>query len=169
MTNKDNEDLKRQAMDNTLGLNPVIGIRGKDILSAARTVMTQAIKQPFLSAKHVAHFSLELKNVEGLPNAKVWANVERNKLNGGNANLLVSWDGAAYTFRMSDVDVKAKSGALSVTNAYGVTVDFTSVNLSDGAVAGAVYVEGSKVGEITTLNNGLIKVKYIDGSFEALQ
>lgn len=69
--------------------------------------------------------SLELKNVEGLPNAKVWANVERNKLNGGNANLLVSWDGAAYTFRMSDVDVKAKSGALSVTNAYGVTVDFT--------------------------------------------
>ena len=63
MTNKDNEDLKRQAMDNTLGLNPVIGIRGKDILSAARTVMTQAIKQPFLSAKHVAHFSLELKNV----------------------------------------------------------------------------------------------------------
>ena len=63
MTNKDNEDLKRQAMDNTLGLNPVIGIRGKDILSAARTVMIQAIKQPFLSAKHVAHFSLELKNV----------------------------------------------------------------------------------------------------------
>ena len=63
MTNKDNEDLKRQAMDNTLGLNPVIGIRGKDILSAARTVMIQAIKQPLLSTKHVAHFSMELKNV----------------------------------------------------------------------------------------------------------
>ena len=63
MTNKDNEDLKRQAMDNTLGLNPVIGIRGKDLLTAARTVMLQAIKQPILSAKHVTHFSLELKNV----------------------------------------------------------------------------------------------------------
>ena len=121
----------------------------------------------FLKANLTA--SLELKNVEGLPNAKVWANVERNKLNGGNANLLVSWDGAAYTFRMSDVDVKAKSGALSVTNAYGVTVDFTSVNLSDGAVAGAVYVEGTKVGDITTLDNGLIKVKFTDGSFETLQ
>lgn len=121
----------------------------------------------FLKANLTA--SLELKNVEGLPNAKVWANVERNRLNGGNANLLVSWDGAAYTFHMSDVDVKAKSGALSVTNAYGVTVDFTSVNLSDGAVAGAVYVEGTKVGDITTLDNGLIKVKFTDGSFEALQ
>ncbi|MDO9321165.1 MAG: alpha/beta fold hydrolase, partial [Pseudomonas sp.] len=66
MTNKDNkanEDLKTQAMDNTLGLNPVIGIRGKDILTAARTVMLQAIKQPIHSAKHLTHFSLALKNV----------------------------------------------------------------------------------------------------------
>jgi polyhydroxyalkanoate synthase len=66
MTNKDNkanEDLKTQAMDNTLGLNPVIGIRGKDILSAARTVMLQAIKQPIHSAKHLTHFSFALKNV----------------------------------------------------------------------------------------------------------
>ena len=66
MTNKDNkadESLKIQAMDNTLGLNPVIGISGKDILSAARTVMLQAIKQPIHSAKHVAQFSVALKNV----------------------------------------------------------------------------------------------------------
>lgn len=66
MTNKDNkadESLKIQAMDNTLGLNPVIGIRGKDILSAARTVMLQAIKQPIHSAKHMAQLSFALKNV----------------------------------------------------------------------------------------------------------
>ena len=59
MSNKDNEELKLQAMDNTLGLTPVVGIRGKDIFTAARTVLLQAIKQPIHSAKHVAHFSLD--------------------------------------------------------------------------------------------------------------
>ncbi|HBX57323.1 class II poly(R)-hydroxyalkanoic acid synthase [Pseudomonas sp. UBA2684] len=63
MTDKNNDDLKRQASENTLGLNPVIGIRGKDLLTSARMVLSQAIKQPFHSAKHVAHFGLELKNV----------------------------------------------------------------------------------------------------------
>ena len=63
MTDKNNEDLKRQASENTLGLNPVIGIQGKDLLSSTRTVLTQALKQPLHSAKHVAHFTLELKNV----------------------------------------------------------------------------------------------------------
>ncbi|MGL4317796.1 MAG: class II poly(R)-hydroxyalkanoic acid synthase [Pseudomonas sp.] len=63
MTQKNNEDLHRQASENTLGLNPVIGIRGKDLLTSARMVLAQAIKQPFHSAKHVTHFAFELKNV----------------------------------------------------------------------------------------------------------
>ncbi|MGG2395481.1 class II poly(R)-hydroxyalkanoic acid synthase [Pseudomonas sp. SH1-B] len=63
MSDKNNDDLKRQASENTLGLNPVIGIRGKDLLTSARMVLSQALKQPFHSAKHVAHFGLELKNV----------------------------------------------------------------------------------------------------------
>ncbi|NQD94546.1 class II poly(R)-hydroxyalkanoic acid synthase, partial [Pseudomonas sp. CrR25] len=63
MTDRNSDDLKRQASENTLGLNPVIGIRGKDLLTSARTVLAQALKQPLHSAKHVAHFGLELKNV----------------------------------------------------------------------------------------------------------
>ncbi|MBM7061131.1 class II poly(R)-hydroxyalkanoic acid synthase [Pseudomonas sp. UL073] len=63
MSNKNTEDLQRQASENTLGLNPVVGLRGKDILSSARLVLTQAIKQPFHSAKHVAQFGVQLKNV----------------------------------------------------------------------------------------------------------
>ena len=63
MSNKSNDDLPRQASEHTLGLNPVVGLRRKDLLTTARTVLTQAIKQPFHSAKHVAHFGLELKNV----------------------------------------------------------------------------------------------------------
>ncbi|WP_341960492.1 class II poly(R)-hydroxyalkanoic acid synthase [Pseudomonas sp. RC10] len=63
MSNKSNDDLPRQASEHTLGLNPVVGLRRKDLLTTARMVLTQAIKQPIHSAKHVAHFGLELKNV----------------------------------------------------------------------------------------------------------
>ena len=63
MSNKNNDDLQRQASENTLGLNPVIGLRRKDLLTSARMVLGQAIRQPLHGAKHVAHFGLELKNV----------------------------------------------------------------------------------------------------------
>ena len=63
MSNKNNDDLKRQASENTLGLNPIIALRKKDLLASAKMVLTQAIKQPLHSVKHVAHFGLELKNV----------------------------------------------------------------------------------------------------------
>ncbi|MEN5137118.1 MULTISPECIES: class II poly(R)-hydroxyalkanoic acid synthase [unclassified Pseudomonas] len=63
MSNKNNDDLKYQASENTLGLNPVVGLRGKDLLASARMVLTQAIKQPIHSVKHVTQFGLELKNV----------------------------------------------------------------------------------------------------------
>ncbi|RLU05953.1 class II poly(R)-hydroxyalkanoic acid synthase [Pseudomonas prosekii] len=63
MSDKNNDDLKYQASENTLGLNPVVGLRGKDLLASARMVLRQAIKQPIHSVKHVAHFGLELKNV----------------------------------------------------------------------------------------------------------
>ena len=63
MSEKSNDDLKYQASENTLGLNPIIGIQSKDLLTSARTVLTQAIRQPIHSAKHVAHFAVELKNV----------------------------------------------------------------------------------------------------------
>ena len=63
MSNKNNDDLKYQASENTLGLNPVVGLRGKDLLASARMVLRQAIKQPIHSVRHVTHFGLELKNV----------------------------------------------------------------------------------------------------------
>jgi polyhydroxyalkanoate synthase len=63
MSDKSNDELKYQASENTLGLNPVVGLRGKDLLASARMVLRQAIRQPVHSVKHVAHFGLELKNV----------------------------------------------------------------------------------------------------------
>ncbi len=63
MSNKLNDDLKFQASENTLGLNPVVGLRRKDLLGSARMVLSQAIRQPIHSVRHVAHFGIELKNV----------------------------------------------------------------------------------------------------------
>ncbi|WP_121377892.1 class II poly(R)-hydroxyalkanoic acid synthase [Pseudomonas aeruginosa] len=63
MSQKNNNELPKQAAENTLNLNPVIGIRGKDLLTSARMVLLQAVRQPLHSARHVAYFSLELKNV----------------------------------------------------------------------------------------------------------
>ncbi|WP_447744868.1 class II poly(R)-hydroxyalkanoic acid synthase [Pseudomonas nicosulfuronedens] len=63
MTQKNNSDLPQQAAENTLNLSPVIGIQGKDLLTSARMVLLQALKQPLHSAKHATHFGLELKNV----------------------------------------------------------------------------------------------------------
>ena len=57
------EQLKDQAAENTLNLNPVISIQGRDILSSARMVMMQFLRQPVHSLKHVGHFGVELKNV----------------------------------------------------------------------------------------------------------
>lgn len=63
MSDKNSDDLKRQASENTLGLNPVVGLRRKDLLTSARMVLAQTIRQPIHSARHVAHFGIELKNV----------------------------------------------------------------------------------------------------------
>ena len=63
MSNKNSDDIKQQASEHTLGLNPVIGLRRKDLLGSARMVLRLALRQPLHSARHVAHFGLELKNV----------------------------------------------------------------------------------------------------------
>lgn len=63
MSSKNNDDLPQQASEHTLGLNPVVGLRRKDLLTTARMVLRQALKQPFHSVKHIAHLSVELKNV----------------------------------------------------------------------------------------------------------
>ena len=46
MSNKNNDDLKRQASENTLGLNPIIALRKKDLLASAKMVrLTSRLKR----------------------------------------------------------------------------------------------------------------------------
>lgn len=63
MHEKNTEELKRQASENTLALNPVIGLRSKDILSSARMLLSQTLRQPLHSAKHTAQLGLELTRI----------------------------------------------------------------------------------------------------------
>src|SRR5690606_13019677 len=43
--------------------HPMIGLRGQDIFNSSRTVLAQTIRQPLHSVRHIARFSVELKNV----------------------------------------------------------------------------------------------------------
>jgi polyhydroxyalkanoate synthase len=63
MSSKNNDDLPLQASEHTLGLNPVVGLRRKDLLTTARIILRQTLRQPIHSLKHVAHLSVELTNV----------------------------------------------------------------------------------------------------------
>jgi polyhydroxyalkanoate synthase len=63
MDHKDKSELSQQASEYTLSLNPVVGPRGRDILSSARMVLRQTLRQPIHSAKHALSFGAELKNV----------------------------------------------------------------------------------------------------------
>ncbi|MEX5686145.1 class II poly(R)-hydroxyalkanoic acid synthase [Pseudomonas silesiensis] len=63
MMNKKNKDLSQQSAMHTLSLNPVFGPRRRDLLGTARMVLRQVLKQPVHSARHMAAFGVELKNI----------------------------------------------------------------------------------------------------------
>jgi hypothetical protein len=121
----------------------------------------------FLKVKATAAF--ELNNVTGLPHAKVSAVVDRNAFKGGSANLLVNWDAKQYTFKLYNVDLGTQSGALTVTDPTGTSLILKDVSVADASATGALYVGAKKVADVKTLDNGGIKVSYIDGTFETLQ
>lgn len=121
----------------------------------------------FLKVKATAAF--ELNNVKGLPHAKVSAVVDRNTFNGGSASLLVNWNAKQYTFKLDNVDLDTQSGALTVTDPTGTSLILQDVSVSDASATGALYVGTKKVADVKTLDNGAVKVSYIDGTFETLQ
>ncbi|CAD5106637.1 class II poly(R)-hydroxyalkanoic acid synthase [Zestomonas carbonaria] len=63
MHNKKDLELSQQASEYTLNLNPVVGPRGRDLLSSARMVLRQVLRQPLHSAKHAAALGGELRNI----------------------------------------------------------------------------------------------------------
>ena len=64
MGNKsNNEDLGHKASEHILGPNPVVGVPARDLISAARMVMRQTIKQPVHSMRHVGRLGMAITDV----------------------------------------------------------------------------------------------------------
>jgi len=63
MGNKINDDLSQKTSESILGPNPVIGVPTRDLISTARMVMRQTVKQPVHSLKHIGRLGLAVKDV----------------------------------------------------------------------------------------------------------
>ena len=63
MGNKINDDLSQKTSESILGPNPVIGVPPRDLISTARMVMRQTVKQPVHSLKHIGRLGLAVKDV----------------------------------------------------------------------------------------------------------
>ncbi|MEH6800907.1 MAG: class II poly(R)-hydroxyalkanoic acid synthase [Halopseudomonas sabulinigri] len=63
MGNKINDDISQKASESILGPNPVIGVPTRDLISTARMVLRQTVKQPVHSLKHIGRLGLAVKDV----------------------------------------------------------------------------------------------------------
>ena len=64
MGNKtNNEDLGHKASEHILGPNPVVGVPARDLISTARMVMRQTIKQPVHSMRHIGRLGMAVTEV----------------------------------------------------------------------------------------------------------
>ncbi|PKM04322.1 MAG: class II poly(R)-hydroxyalkanoic acid synthase [Gammaproteobacteria bacterium HGW-Gammaproteobacteria-6] len=63
MAHKKDEELGQQASDNILGPNPIIGAPTRDLITTARLVLRQTVKQPIHSLKHIGRLGLAVKDV----------------------------------------------------------------------------------------------------------
>ena len=111
--------------------------------------------------------------VPELPAATVTASVSRTNIAGGNANITVSYGGQSFMLDAvaDDLDAAAPEGTLTLTNPDGVKMVLNLKETEKGdttLLGGTVSVGGTQVGEVSETDNGLILVRYNDGSFESL-
>lgn len=112
-------------------------------------------------------------NVPELPEVIVVASVNRTELSGGDASITVSYDGKSFTLAVDseDLDADEPEATLTLTNPDGVKL---TANLSETVsgdaylVGGAVFVGDTQVATIDETDNGLVLVRYSDGTFESL-
>ncbi len=112
-------------------------------------------------------------NVPELPEATVVASVSRTELAGGDASIAVSYDGQSFTLAVDseDLDADEPEATMTLTNPDGVKL---IVNLAETlagdqyVVSGTVSVGGTQVGTVEETSNGLVLVRYNDGTFESL-
>ena len=56
-------DLREQAAEHTLAANPLVGVRGRDLLDAARVLLAQTARQPGAAARQYLSLLGELGRI----------------------------------------------------------------------------------------------------------
>ncbi|MEO0329964.1 MAG: class II poly(R)-hydroxyalkanoic acid synthase, partial [Pseudomonadota bacterium] len=62
-TSKNAEDIAENAAENTLALNPIVGVRGQDLFAAGFNVMRSMAAQPQTMMKQWMDFSAEFGKI----------------------------------------------------------------------------------------------------------
>ncbi|TVP93157.1 MAG: class II poly(R)-hydroxyalkanoic acid synthase [Pseudomonadaceae bacterium] len=60
---KNQQEIAKKASESILGPNPVVGVPTKDLISTARQVLRQTVRQPVHSLKHMRRLSLEIASI----------------------------------------------------------------------------------------------------------
>lgn len=112
-------------------------------------------------------------NVPELPEATVIASVSRTALAGGNAGIVVSYDGQSFTLtaESEDIDATEPKATLTLSNPDGVKLIINLAEKIDGEqyiVDGELFVNGTKIGTVSETDSGIPLVRYTDGTFETL-
>jgi polyhydroxyalkanoate synthase subunit PhaC len=57
------DDIREQAAEHTLAANPLVGVRGQDILDSAGTLLGRVVNNPAVAARHYLAFLGELARI----------------------------------------------------------------------------------------------------------
>lgn len=113
------EDIAQSAAENTLALNPLVGVRGQDLLAASTSVMRAVAGQPQTFARQWLAFSSELGKIltntsEVAPEPKdrrfadpAW---QSNRMNKGLMQAYVAWS-KAVTETVDEIDLPDRDAA----------------------------------------------------------
>lgn len=107
-----------------------------------------------------------------LPEAKVTATAVRDKLNGGNINAKVSWDGGSYNVSLTVDDISGEqvpaTAVLSNSAGHRLVLQTVDTEADKVILTGGAYVGEDKVGNVETTDQGVYLIRYTDNSFETL-
>ncbi|PKH01239.1 hypothetical protein CXF72_17650 [Psychromonas sp. MB-3u-54] len=112
-------------------------------------------------------------NVPELPEATAIASVSRTALAGGNASVVVSYDGQSFTLTANseDIDATEPKATLTLSNPDGVKLIINLIEKIDGEqyiVDGELFVNGTRIGTVSETDSGIPLIRYTDGRFASL-
>ncbi|TCS41413.1 hypothetical protein [Reinekea marinisedimentorum] len=112
--------------------------------------------------------STALTGISGMPNIEVTATVVRSALNAGSAVVQLNWDDDLYVMTLAVDDFDNEIASLTITNPDNASLILTNIDDDESMdeLTGELLVGDSKIADIETLDNGLVKITYIDETIE---